>query len=186
MQLPGPDEKIAKPTFDRMQELVQAAINGLVPAVLPPYSLFGHSLGALICYELINALQQQGHPMPQHLFVSDAIAPHISRTTMPVHELTDNRLIEEVARYGGFNEEIFDHHELMELLMPRLHADFALFETYTYQKRTPLSCPITAFAGQANRYVQRNSVEALQYHTMAKFQYESLPVGHFFLNKSAP
>jgi len=56
-------------------------------------------------------------------------------------------LIEEVARHGGFTVEILNHPELMELLMSRLRSDFTLFETHTNQKRTPLSCPITAFTG---------------------------------------
>jgi surfactin synthase thioesterase subunit len=89
-------------------------------------------------------------------------------------------LIEEVARHGGFTVEILNHPELMELLMPRLRSDFTLFETYTNQKRTPLSCPITAFAGQADKNVQLDSVEAWQSHTMAKFQLEPFPCGHFF------
>lgn len=186
MQLPGREERMAEPPFDRMQELVQAAITGLIPALRPPYSLFGHSLGALICYELVHALAQQGYPMPEHLFVSGAMAPHIARATMPVHELPDNRLIEKVARYGGFAEEILEHPELMELLMPRLRADFALFETHTFQQRAPLPCPITAFAGQSDEYVRLDAVAAWQSHTAAEFQFESFPGGHFFLNESAP
>lgn len=85
MQLPGRQEIMEKPPLDRVQELVQAAITGLVTAVRPPCFLFGHSLGALICYELIHALQQQRYPMPEHLFVSGKLAPHISRTAMRVH-----------------------------------------------------------------------------------------------------
>lgn len=186
MQLPGREERIEEELFDRMQSLVQAAMNGLIPALRPPYSLFGHSLGALICYELIYALQEQGYPMPEHLFVSGAKAPHIESTSVPVHELPDTRLIEEIARYGGFSEEILDHPELMALLMPRLRADFALFETYTFQQRAPLPCPITAFAGQSDKYVQLDSVAAWQSHTSAEFQLEPFPGGHFFLNEFAP
>lgn len=186
MQLPGREERMAEPPFNRMQDLVQAALNGLVSALRPPYSLFGHSLGALICYELIHALQEQGYPMPEHLFVSGAMAPHIARATMPVHELPDNRLVEEVVRYGGFAEEILDHPELMELLMPRLRADFALVENYTFQARAPLPCPITAFAGQSDDYVRKDAVEAWQSLTATEFQLESFPGGHFFLNESAP
>jgi medium-chain acyl-[acyl-carrier-protein] hydrolase len=185
MQLPGREERMNEPPFERMQELVQAAIVGLVPTLRPPYSLFGHSLGALICYELIHALRQQGHPMPEHLFVSGAMAPQIARTSKPVHELPDNLLIEEIARYGGFAEEILDHPELMELLLPRLRADFALFETYTFQQHAPLPCPITAFAGQSDEYVKTDSAAAWQSQTAAEFQFQSFPGGHFFLNEFA-
>ena len=185
VQLPGREERVEEAPFDRMQELVQAAINGLIPALRPPYSLFGHSLGALICYELIYALQEQGHPTPQHLFVSGAKAPHIASSSTPIHDLPDNLLIEEVANYGGLPQEILDHPELIELLIPRLRADFALFETYTFQQRAPLPCPITAFAGQSDKYVRLDSVSAWESHTSAEFQLESFSGGHFFLNKFA-
>jgi len=186
MQLPGREERIDEAPFDRMQALVDAAMNGLIPALRPPYALFGHSLGALICYELIYALQKKGYPMPEHLFVSGAKAPHVKSTSAPVHELSDKALIEAVARYEGFDEEILNHPELMALLIPRLRADFALFETYTFQQRAPLPCPITAFAGQTDQYVTLDSVAAWHLHTLAEFQLDSFSGGHFFVNEFAP
>lgn len=186
MQLPGREERMDEPPHHRMEELVQAAIEGLVPALRPPYSLFGHSLGALICYEIVHALRLQGHPMPAHLFVSGATAPHIERTSPPIHELPEDRLIDEITGYGGFAPEILEHPELMELLLPRLRADFALVETYKFQQRDPLPCPITVFAGESDEYVKTDSAAAWQSHTSAEFQFQSFPGGHFFLNDHAP
>jgi medium-chain acyl-[acyl-carrier-protein] hydrolase len=47
----------------------------------------------------------------------------------------------------GTPQDVLDHPELMQLMIPLLRADFAVCETYQYQAEPPLECPVTVFGG---------------------------------------
>jgi medium-chain acyl-[acyl-carrier-protein] hydrolase len=185
VQLPGREERFTERTFDRMADLVAAAAEHLQPFLAHPYALLGHSMGAIVCYELAHALRERGAPLPVHLFVSGAPAPHLARTIPTVYDVPEPRFLDEVRGYGGLNEEVLQSRELMDLLIPRLRADLAVTGTYEYAGRPPLPFPITAFGGLADQTVAPELVDEWREHTTAAFRCRLFPGGHFFIAESA-
>ena len=187
VQLPGREERLFERPFDRMEPLVAAATAELLPVLPGRYALFGHSMGALIGYELAQALRERGAPPPAHLFVSGAPAPHRAAEVEPIYDLQpQERFIDALGRYGGLPEEVLRSRELLDLLLPRLRADLAVTGTYVWSERPPLPCPITAFGGEDDATVRRDAVEAWGEHTIAAFQTKFFPGAHFFLSAAAP
>lgn len=181
VQLPGREERFFETPYDSMRPLVDAAASELQPLLPERYVLFGHSMGALVAYELAHALRGRGARPPLHLFVSGAPAPHRAAESERIYDLPEDEFVPALTRYGGLPEDVLRSSELMALLIPRLRADLAVTGTYIHTERPPLPYPITAFGGDADPTVSVSAVEAWREHTTDRCDVEILPGGHFFL-----
>lgn len=187
VQLPGRESRLIEPAFSHIDSLVEALEAALLPHLQTPYAFFGHSMGALICFELVRALKRHEHaPAPLHLLVSGYAAPHLPRSTPPVHHLPNAAFIKQLRHLQGTPEEVLNHAELLELLLPTLRADFAVCETYTYAHEPPLDCPITAFGGLRDGEVSVEGIYAWREQTRASFHVHLFDSDHFFIHKEQP
>ncbi len=186
IQLPGRENRAREKAFTHLISLVDELTDTLLPLFDKPFVFFGHSLGALISFELARQLRRQQGPAPLHLFVSGCRAPQrpIPASEVPIHFLPDDEFIQKLREYNGTPEAVLQHAELMDLLMPVLRADFALYETYVYQPEEPLSCSISAFGGLQDPKVSREDVAAWREQTQGDFVLRMFPGDHFFLHST--
>src|SRR6185436_17088008 len=103
---PGREERFVEKPFESMEPFVAAAADAMLPHLSQPYALFGHSLGAIACFEIIHALRERGAPPPVHLFVSGACAPQLAYLIPPIYDLPGEEFVEAVQRYGGMPDEV--------------------------------------------------------------------------------
>lgn len=187
VQPPGREDRLFEPSFERMSELVRGAADALLPFVGKPYILFGHSMGGMMAYELVQELRRRGAAEPVHLFVSGAPAPHRAAEIPPIYHLPEPELVAEIQRrYRGLPAEVLQSRELLDLLLPRLRADLAVTGTYVWRSSPPLSCPITAFGGDSDETVSPDMIDAWREHTAAAFRSRIFSGGHFFLSEHSP
>lgn len=172
--------------FTRLSPLVEALAQALAPLLDKPFAFFGHSLGALIAFELARQLRRQAGVQPLRLFVSASRAPQIPARHRPIHALPEPELLIELRRLNGTPGEILQNAELMQIMLPVLRADFALYETYAYATEPPLNCVISGFGGLEDHRASRGDLEAWRDQTSASFSLRMFPGGHFFLNASQP
>jgi medium-chain acyl-[acyl-carrier-protein] hydrolase len=182
VQLPGRGSRLSEPLADRLATQVAAMAAGLAPFFDKPFALFGHSMGALLSFELTRYLRQQGGPLPVHLFVSGHQAPQLPDRNPALHALPEPELVQKVRELNGTPEEVLDHAELRQLLLPILRADFAVCETYVYAAEPPLPCPISAYSGLGDRYVNQEELEGWRDHTTSRFAIRFFPGDHFYLH----
>ncbi len=185
VQLPGRGARMMEAPFTQMLPLVQAAAEALLPHLDKPFAFFGHSMGALVSFEVARWLRRQSGPEPIHLFVSGCFAPDIP-DPYPLHNLPDPELLEGLRRLNGMPQEALENAELMRLLLPTLRADCTVTETYTYTDEPPLNCPISAFGGLQDHLVGRTHLEAWRQQTTAFFSLRMFPGDHFFLHSAQP
>lgn len=183
LKLPGRDQRIYEAAYTHVEPLVQALANELHPYLDIPFAFFGHSMGGLISFELARYLRQTGQPEPEQLFISAHRAPHLKRREPDVHMLPDGRLITRLRELSGTPEEILQHSELMELLLPLIRADFTLCETYRFTEQERFTYPITAFGGTEDTGVPIEDLQPWQQHTTGAFQLYMYPGNHFFLHQ---
>ncbi len=184
VQLPGRESRLREPPFARLEPLVAALSQAIRPHLSMPFAFWGHSLGALIGFELARTLAQQNAPNPIHLFVSGRSAPQIPPIGSPIHLLPDPEFIAELGHLNGTPAEVLQNAELMELLLPVLRADFAVNETYIYTAGEPLECPISAFGGLRDNLTSRDKLEAWRHQTRGAFTLRMFPGDHFFLHNT--
>src|SRR4029077_857524 len=89
--------------------------------------------------------------------------------------LPAKEFLAEVRRLNGIRKEVLEHEELLEIVIPLLRADFALYETYVYSAEPPLNCPISAFGGLQDSKVTRSDLEAWRDQTTGAFSLRMLP-----------
>ena len=181
VQLPGREKRLREPLFTQLTPLIDSLIEALLPYLDLPFAFFGHSLGALICFELARQLRRQKYLTPLHLFVSGRRAPQIPPNLQPIHQLPKDLFIEQLRRYNGTPEAVLQNKELIELLLPILRADLAINETYRYKSEAPLDCSISAFGGLQDRKVSCHELELWREHTNSNFSLQMFSGDHFFL-----
>ncbi len=186
VQLPGREGRMQEAPFTRMTPLVQTLLPALQPYLDKPFALFGHSLGALICFQLARQLRRQVGLLPVHLFVAAWPAPHLPHLDQPLHQLPEAEFIRSLRRLQGTPELVLRNRDLLDIFLPLLRADFAVAETYTYAAEPPLACPITAFGGLQDRRVGRQPLEAWRQQTTAAFALRLFPGDHFFVQDNRP
>lgn len=186
IELPGRGIRLMEPPFTRLEPLLLALVRALLPSLTKPFVFFGHSLGALLSFELVRLLGKEYGRHPAHLIVSGHRAPQLPDPDPPLHALPEPVFLEELRRYNGTPEAVLENTELMQLLLPTLRADFSIVETYVYAPETPLDCPITAFGGLQDWKASSRELEAWREQTNAAFSLEMFPGDHFFLHSAQP
>ncbi len=185
IQLPGREGRLREVPYRNLASLVAELAYVLAPELELPFAIFGHSLGALIAFELARQLRRNGGPQPVHLFVSAHRAPHLQDPEEPLHALPEAQFIEKLQfRYGGIPDVIRGDPELLQLFLPMLRADMTMLETHRYAAEEPLDTPITAFGGRDDPRAPIAGLEAWRTQTVGAFRTEQLAGGHFYLNEA--
>lgn len=187
VQLPGREERLGEPPLGAVPEVVGPLADALEAELAAPWALFGHSMGALLGFELLRELRRRGAPSAAHFFASGHRAPQLPDPLPPIHDLPEAAFLDEMdRRYGGVPAAVRASRELLDLLLPGLRADVAVCDTYAHAPDEPLGCPISAFGGTEDRTVSRADLEAWSRQTSRAFEVEMFPGDHFFLQTRQP
>ncbi|MBV9823661.1 MAG: thioesterase, partial [Actinobacteria bacterium] len=152
-QLPGHGVRLFDPPMTDLDELVDELARAVAALADRPFLLYGHSVGALVAFEVARRLRRTGRPQPVSLWVSGAEGPQTRQIQRELHQLEEAELIEALREYNGTAPEMLDDQELMELVLPGIRADFALNERYAYRPEPPLDLPIHVLLGESDEFV---------------------------------
>ncbi len=186
VQLPGRENRFLEPPLTELASITKNLSAVFRSGSERPYAFFGHSMGALIAYELARKLSRQAAPGPVCLIVSGHRAPHLPARHAPFHLLPDSQFVEKLAALGGIPKALLDNPEMLSLVLPGLRADLTVCETYTWEPVPVLSCPIIAHGGLADEVVFSEDRELWKLHTKGEFAHRQFPGGHFFLHTAQP
>ncbi len=184
--LPGRGPNIKESPATCIDVLIQHLVDVLALHRDLPLALFGHSMGAILAFELARELRRRELEQPAHLFVSGHAAPQLLPLSEPIHDLPDAEFLQHIRDFEGTPEEVLQHAELMQILLPILRADFAMFEAYQYADEGPLACALSAFGGWQDTSVTRDQLELWRAQTLGAFRLRMFQGGHFYLNQARP
>lgn len=182
VHLPGRGTRIAEQPFTRLKPLVQTVAEAIVHEAHRPYVLYGHSLGALISFELTRELRRRRFAPPMWLFLSGCGAPNIPNREPAIFNLPEETFVAKISKLDGTPRQVFDDRELRRLFVPQLRADCEIVDTYEYDTEEPLSCPITLYGGLDDQHVPIDNLHAWKEHTSAGSTVKLFRGGHFFIN----
>ena len=149
-----------------------------------PLALFGHSMGAIVAYEVAAALEERGHEVAR-LFASGARAPHLTQAAAQT-VWDDEAVASALVELGGTDAALLENREFAQLVIPVTKADFRMLAGYEPATRAPLSVAVTAFVGDADPRVSQEQAAAWEAATEGPFERWTLPGGHFYLDGSPP
>lgn len=184
VQLPGRENRFCDPLIEDVHAAAHAVAQSMRELAGDlPYAFFGHSLGASLAYEVAQILHQEcSRYAPRHLIVSGRRAPGVPRREKLLHLLPAHELKRELFELNCTPPEILQNDELMDMLMPRLRADFAMAENYVHRHATAVPCPISAFGGRSDKDVSPEDIEAWAPLTSGPFSITHFDGDHFFIH----
>lgn len=181
IQLPGREDRLSEPAYTRLAPLLQTLAEAIAPYLDRPFAFYGHSMGALISFELARQLRRSSDRHPAHLYLAAYRAPQLPNPNIKIYHLPPE-VFKVVLRADGIPETLLQNDELMQIMLPTLRADYELCDTYEYREEPPLTCPMALFGGLDDVRVRQSDLQAWQQHTSAPQSLLMLPGSHLFLH----
>lgn len=181
--LPGRGRYFMEPPFEKIEELLDAITPEVVKLADTPFSLFGHSMGSLIAFELAQRLAERYAITPTALFLSGHRAPCLPYNRKFLHRLDNRELYQALVEMGGLDEKEGVTVEMLEPFFPTLKSDFKLCETYSYRERAPLPAEIALFWGREDPWIEREKMALWQRESTLPIKTHSFDGDHFYINE---
>jgi surfactin synthase thioesterase subunit len=179
VQYPGRQDRRSERPISDMDELADRVHEVLGRQPDLPLTLFGHSMGALLAFEVARRREAEGR-VPVHVFVSGRRAPSAHREEA-VHRRDDAGILAELRSLDGTAALVMQDEEIMRAAIPALRADYAAAENYRCPPDTTVAAPITALTGDADPKTTVAEADAWRRHTTGAFDLQVYAGGHFFL-----
>jgi medium-chain acyl-[acyl-carrier-protein] hydrolase len=182
IQLPGRGQRFGEPHITRLAPLSRIVAQELLPYLDKPFVFFGHSLGALLCFETARSLRRENLRWPAHLFVSATEAPHRRSPDELLSGLPKSELVKKLREFNGTPMEVLQNDGFLDLMLPTIRADFELCDTYEYHPEPPLECPMTIYGGLEDQEVEAGRLAAWSEMTVGACEIRMFPGDHFYIN----
>jgi medium-chain acyl-[acyl-carrier-protein] hydrolase len=183
LELPGRETRCDEPPIADVGVLVSALAAACARHADRPFALFGHSMGALLAFEVAHALIGRGL-VARHVFVSGRQPPDQRAVWPAVQGMSDDELVAFLRALGGTSRAVLNNRELMAILLPLLRADFRIAEAESDPYRRPLPCPLTVFGGLDDSLVPPTTLDGWRTFTVRRCRVELLGGGHFFITSA--
>ncbi|MDT8999696.1 alpha/beta fold hydrolase [Paucibacter sp. APW11] len=186
MVAPGRERRFREPPFSDVHSLLDALMPAFEALLDRPFAFLGHSVGALVAFELCRRLRREGLPMPELLCVSARVAPAAPRRMHDFHTLSGDALVEAVLALNRSSLGPAPIPDFIRAVEPQLRADFAITDTYRYSPEPSLKVPLLAVGSSDDPSVRPEDLDAWKAETEVAFETQVFPDGgHFFLDRHA-
>ncbi|MES0174007.1 alpha/beta fold hydrolase [Mesorhizobium sp. M0006] len=181
LDLPGRGKRSAETAIRSMDGLVPMVAEELREYSDRPFIFFGHSVGALVAYEIARSLEKAGRPSPFHVVVSAHPSADVPTDEPPMYSYADDTLTDVVRSLGLVPKEALANQELLHnFILPPMRADFELAETYDRKLPTPLDAAITAMGGVQDETITANDLDEWRRLTTSRFARIMFDSDHFY------
>ncbi|MEU6357164.1 alpha/beta fold hydrolase [Streptomyces sp. NPDC047072] len=180
VRLPGRETRFREPPYHSVDQMIPDLLAALSPLLDRPHSWFGHSMGALVAYEMCRAL---GPERATRLVVAARPAPHLADDGPSLHDAPTDDFLAGLHALNGTPEELRGQRGALLTFLPTLRADFAVVETYAPRPGPLLSCPVVAYGGSDDAVASYEQLAGWDSCTDAGCSVRLFPGGHFFVHE---
>ncbi|MFA0963579.1 thioesterase II family protein [Roseivirga sp. BDSF3-8] len=180
LELPGHGKRIREPLLTHYEDMVDDLLDQIEIPIDMPYVIYGHSLGAMLAYHVVQRLQERGYKLPMYLVVSGRRGPSVELTNRSKYQLPQKEFYNMLKRENGAPREVLEDPEMMTYFEPILRADYKASETYEHPDMPMLRVPILAMAGD-DEEATLTEVKAWQAETSTPIVVKQFPGHHFFI-----
>ncbi len=184
LDLPARAFRSKEPAITKMDDLITLLINQLADLPPKPTRLFGHSMGALIAYELSCHCKKQANPIEiQKLGISGLAAPSNEnlRNKKIISELPEDEFLSEIEKYSPMPDMVKKENSSLKFFLEVARNDMKLIESYKNSNTDILNIPSYIFSGSEDLQVPVESLTQWQkLITLAHPPY-IYAGGHFYL-----
>jgi surfactin synthase thioesterase subunit len=170
VQYPGRQDRRAEPCPDSIEGLTDDLFAAVRHRVDASTALFGHSMGAVLAFELARRLERDAGVRCSRF--RDDSAPAAS----------DASMLAEMRTLGGTDLRVLQDEELLIAALPALRADYRAIGAYRAADDAVVGCPVTVLVGDADPRTSLDDARAWSAHTTAESEVLTFSGGHFFLD----
>ncbi|MEU5545504.1 alpha/beta fold hydrolase [Streptomyces sioyaensis] len=179
VQYPGRQDRRQEPALDDIGLLADRIAEALEAWTDRPLTFFGHSMGALVAFEVARRLEREGDG-PVRLFASGRRAPSAYRDEQ-VHRRDDDGIVAELRALSGTDARVLDDEEMLRMVLPALRSDYKAVETYRSEPGAVVRCPVTVLVGDDDPKTSLDEARCWDAHTTGACDLRVFPGGHFYL-----
>lgn len=181
VQYPGRQDRLRESAVSAIEEFVEPVVEELTGFLAQPLTLFGHSMGAIVAYEVAQELERRYGAVVDLLVVSGSRSP-TDRENEDKHLLDDGELSAEIIRINESFGELLADRQLLELVLPAIRSDYQAISSYRRDRAEPVKAPIVALGGTADPDVDRAQLDGWEDFTLSGFRRLMFPGDHFYLS----
>lgn len=181
LQYPGRQDRRREPTIDDIGEYTDQITPVLETMSSKPTVFFGHSMGAVLAFEVARRLERASANAPRSLIASGRRGPSTYREET-VHLRDDSGIIDEIKLLNGTNAALLGDEEILRMALPAIRSDYRAIETYTCRPEYKVRCPITVLIGDSDPKTTVEEAQSWQRHTTSPFRLRTFSGGHFYLS----
>ncbi|HEY1349646.1 MAG TPA: thioesterase domain-containing protein, partial [Ktedonobacteraceae bacterium] len=153
----------------------------MLPYLDRPFAFYGHSMGALVSFEVARQLRRRYDRHPVALHLAAFRAPQLPNPNIKIYHLP-TEVFKVVLRADGIPETLLQSEELMQLMLPTLRADYEVCDTYEYHEEAPLTCPFFIYGGQDDIRIRASDLAGWPVHSSGASRHVQMPGSHLFVH----
>lgn len=177
VEYPGHGRKMASPLTDSFTDLMASLKTEVQSFACEPFFVFGHSLGALVAFEIASLMRLEGAPLLGCL-LSGCSPPSQKRNV--ISSKPDNFLIDHLRELGGTPSAILDSSDLITFFLRIFRSDLRLIESHVYVRKQ-LDIPLLVWSSRGDPIAPGSSMVGWEQETSSFFKLKIQDGGHFFI-----
>jgi surfactin synthase thioesterase subunit len=184
IQYPGRQDRRNEPFVETIDDLADCIYAALNPVIDGPVALFGHSMGAVVAFEVARRFEERAQITPTTVFVSARRGP--SRLGDEAMQLGDDAdLVEKMCELGGTDPRLLSDPGVLEMILPAFRNDVRALEQYWQSPNVRISAPIVVMTAVDDPWTTMEDAMAWHEHTSGSGTTHTFDGGHFYLERHA-
>ncbi|MBU3102832.1 thioesterase II family protein [Clostridium gasigenes] len=185
IELKGRGKRYGETFYETLDEAVEDIFIHIKEKILKDdYAIYGHSMGALLAYELYYKISDLGFRKPKHIFFSGHEAPSVIKKRESTYKLSDYDFLNKVIKLGGTSEELMNNKELFKIYLPIIRSDFLILENYNYKEMSyKIQCDVSILNGKKDD-ISLDGILSWKKHVEKGFKVYNFEGNHFYMKNN--
>ncbi|MEQ8825280.1 MAG: SDR family NAD(P)-dependent oxidoreductase [Filomicrobium sp.] len=180
IQPPGRGPRLREDAISEMDKMRGEIVEAITPLLDRPYAVFGHSVGALIAFEVARELEMRNALAPLRVFLSAFASPADPSRATDLHKASDDELLSYLSGIGqdALGSEM--PQDLKDMVLSAVRADFRLAAEHLAASLPKLQSPVALLGGEQDESVPVGALEGWQAYLASKPALRMFGGGHFY------
>lgn len=181
VQYPGRQDRYKEPFVETIDALADQVYDALTALPDAPTAFFGHSMGAVVAFELARRYEARSESPPVTVFASGSRAPSLYGDEWEPADDAD--LLEVMRDLGGTDPRVLANPDLLVTFLPAFGNDYRALAAYHRAADIGITAPIVVMTATDDPKTSEAGARAWLQHTTGGGEVHTFTGGHFYLEK---